>query len=151
MKKFYRCGHCERKFKSLKDCEKHEAKECEEYPEVKYVPPMYLYIKNVKPLGFTGSGLFESKWHQFYYAKVPKTRKVFIIDNLEQSISHFTLTKQLYNKFEKGKLSLVPAGCCCATGNKCVENPIIDFQGNWRKMFKTRNKTVEFIKKIMET
>ena len=113
---------------------------------------MRLYTKDVEKIGFEGSGLFDdSKWHRFYYAKVPKTRRIYIIDDFEPSVSHFELSKKEWKEFMNNKLSLVPIGCCCASGNKHKENPILDFKGDWKLTFRTRNKTLEFIENLMKS
>ena len=112
---------------------------------------MYLYKKDVEKIGFKGSGIFDdSKWHHFYYAKCPKTRKIYVIDDLEKSVSHFNLSEKEWKAFENGKLSLVPDGCCCASGGRYKDHPVIDFKGDWKKTFRTRNKTLAFIEKIMK-
>ena len=111
---------------------------------------MYLSAKNVEELGFIKSGLFSSKYHHHYYAKRPKSRKIYIIDNFDQSISHFVLTNDEWEDFEENDLSLVPIGCCCATGNRHKENPIVDFMGDFKNVFGTRKKTLAFIEKLME-
>jgi hypothetical protein len=112
---------------------------------------MHLYTKDLAKIGFKHSGLFDcSKIHHFYYAKVPSTRKIYVIDNFDQSLSHFCLTKKQWTEFPKGRLSLIPIGCCCATGNKYIENPLLDFKGDFKANFKTRSKTMEFIKSTME-
>ena len=112
---------------------------------------MKLYTKDLTKIGFKHSGLFDdSKIHHFYYVKVPSTRKIYVIDNFDQSLSHFCLTKKQWAAFNKGKLVLIPLGCCCATGNENIENPILDFQGDFKTNFKSRKKTMEFIKSKME-
>lgn len=111
---------------------------------------MNLYIKDIEHLGFKGNGVFKSNWHHFYYATSPKSKKVFVIDNVEQIIGHFKLSKKEYNDFENGKLSLIPHGCCCVTDNKYIDNPITNFRGDFRKTFKTKKNTVKFIEDLME-
>ncbi len=112
---------------------------------------MNLKIKDVEKIGFKGVGLFDdSKWHQHYYAKLPKARRIYIIDDLEQSLSHFELSKKEWLAFEKNDLSLIPRGCCCVSGNKHKEHPILDFYGDWKRTFGTRNKTLKFIEKTMK-
>jgi len=113
---------------------------------------MKIYAKDVAPLGFKGNGMFDdSKWHQFYYATLPKQCKVYIISSLDpdQSISHFSLSQSQYKEFKNGKLSLVPIGCCCASGGKYIENPIIDFRGDFQNVFGTKDKFLKFVKKLL--
>ena len=111
---------------------------------------MKIYAKDVAPLGFKGSGMFDnSKWYHFYYAKCPKSRRVYIIDAIENSISHFELDKKDWKAFVDGKLSLVPEGCCCASGGRFRENPIFDFMGEWKSVFGSKEKALEFVRNIM--
>jgi len=112
---------------------------------------MYLYTKDVKDLGFRGSSVFDSKCPHYYFAPRPRSKKIYVIDNFAQSISHFVLTKDEWEDFNKNELSLVPIGCCCATGGRHKENPIIDFQGDFKMVFGTRNKVLEFISKLMKS
>lgn len=112
---------------------------------------MNLNTKDVEKIGFQGVGLFDdSKWHHRYYAKLPKTRRIYVIDDLEQSLSHFELSDKEWRAFENDKLSLIPRGCCCVSGNRCKENPVLDFYGDWKKKFRTRNNTLKFIEKTMK-
>lgn len=112
---------------------------------------MNLNTKDVEKIGFKGTGLFDdSKWHHYYYAKLPKTRQIYIIDDLEQSLSHFDLNKEEWKAFENNKLSLIPRCCVYTRGNRCKENPVLDFYGNWKKRFGTKNNTLKFIEKAMK-
>lgn len=112
---------------------------------------MQLYVKDVEKIGFKGSGLFDdSKWFHFYYAKKPALKKIYVIDSIEQTISHFDLSAKEWKEFERGKLSLIPIGCCCATGGKYKDNPSIDFQGDFKTVFGTKNKTLKFIEGLIK-
>ena len=112
---------------------------------------MRICTKDVEKLGFKGSGMFDdSKWYQFYYAQVPSKRRVYILASFDQSISHFTLNAKDWKDFKNGDLSLVPIGCCCASGNKYKENPVVDFEGDFEKRFKTKENTLKFIEKLMK-
>ena len=85
---------------------------------------MKIWLKDVAPLGFKGSGMWDdSKWYHFYYKIVPSKRRVYIIDALDRNLSHFSLTSKQYKAYMNGELSLVPLGCCCASGGKYLENP----------------------------
>lgn len=111
---------------------------------------MYLSTKDVKKIGFKGSGMFvDSKYNHFYYATVPNKKQVYIIDNYDQSVSHFSLSEMELKNFNKGKLSLIPIGCCSVGGGKCKYYPTLDFNGDFKESFRTKNKTIEFIKKLM--
>jgi hypothetical protein len=87
---------------------------------------MKIYLRHVLPLGFKGSGMWDdSKWYQFYYKIVPSKRRVYIIDALECTLSYFRLTIKQYKAYMSGELSLVPLGCCCASGGRYIENPVL--------------------------
>lgn len=112
---------------------------------------MNLYAKDVAKIGFKGSGLFDdSKWYHFYYAELPKTKQVYIIDSVEESVSHFNLSDTEWKEFKRNVLSLVPPGCCCASGNKYKEYPILDFKGDFKRCFKTLKNTLKFISNLMK-
>lgn len=112
---------------------------------------MKIYTKDVESLGFKCSGMFDdSKWNQFYYTKIQNKHRVYIIDNVDNSISHFNLNKKEWEAFEDGQLSLIPIGCCCATGNKFKENPVVDFQGDFEKFFGTKKKMLKYIEKLVK-
>jgi hypothetical protein len=110
---------------------------------------MNIYTKDVAPLGFKGSDLMEDKWHHHYYAKFPKTCRVYIINSLDESVSHFQLTKKQYGDFEEGKLSLIPRGCCCATGNRYIENPVVDVEGDFDKLFGKKKAFLQYLEKLI--
>lgn len=112
---------------------------------------MRITTKDVKPLGFKGSGMFDdSKWYQFYFASVPKHRKVYVISALDGTVSHFDLSKDDYEDFESGDLSVVPPGCCCASGNRFTEDFEIDFKGDVDKAFETKKDFLKFLKRLMK-
>jgi hypothetical protein len=47
-------------------------------------------------------------------------------------------------------LSLIPLGCCNASGwsRKYKEKPVLDFKGDFKKWFKTKEKTLAYIGKL---
>lgn len=98
---------------------------------------MLVYTRHVAPLGFKASGMFDdSKCVSHYYKKLPLVCAVMIVSNnigdVEQFIQVFRLSAEQYRKFEKGKLSLVPTGCCNATGRPSVDGPDIMFNGRFK-------------------
>ena len=108
---------------------------------------MDIRTKDLAPLGFEGSGVFESWWHHFYYLEVPKKKAVYIWDNLDHELSHFDLDDKQWRSFKRGRLALVPLGCCCVTGRKYIEDPDIDYKGDMDKIFETKQTFLEFLKK----
>jgi len=112
-----------------------------------------IYLKDVAPLGFKGSGMFsDSRWHHFYYLEQPKQRRFYIIDSLDISVSHFNLTAREYKRYKQNELSLIPLGCCDAgcSNRETKENPIIDFKGDIEKIFKTKKKFIDYLKGLIK-
>ena len=113
---------------------------------------MKFYSKDMSTIGFKGSNIFESKWHHFYYRAVPEKKSVYIFDALDERVQHFSLTNEEWNRFNKGTLSLVPFGCCGAgcdsSRRKVIENPIIDFEGDTVKRFKTKSKFLKHLEEL---
>jgi hypothetical protein len=84
----------------------------------------YAKLRTLSPLGFIGSDMFPSDTQSLYYKRLPKWHCVLVVSNLvPQSIQVFRLSKDHYNKFRKGSLSLIPNGCCNAIGGNSIENP----------------------------
>ena len=113
---------------------------------------MHWYIKDMKSIGFKGSNIFESRWHHFYYREVPKKKAVYILDALSERVQHFELTKQEWGKFKRGTLSLIPVGCCdagCSHCSHCSHSvPIVDFEGNIRKVFGTKKNFLKYLDEL---
>ena len=108
---------------------------------------MDILTKDVEHLGFKG-GLFARQWHAVFNAVIREKRRVVIIDNVRQQISHFDLSEKHFEEYSANKIALVPEGCCCATGRPYIEHPTIDFMGDFRKAFKTKKKLVEYIESL---
>lgn len=85
-----------------------------------------MYTRQVRPLGFKGSGVFvDSAWHLNYYRTFPKQRVVLGICGgmVPDGVWRFDLTCKQMKAFQKGKLSLVPPGCCSASHRPSLEDP----------------------------
>jgi hypothetical protein len=98
---------------------------------------MLVYTRHVAPLGFKASGMFDdSKCVSHYWKKLPQVCAVIVVSNhlsdLEQYIQVFRLTRKQYDRFARGSLSLIPTGCCCATGRDHLEGPDIMFNGRFK-------------------
>lgn len=114
---------------------------------------MKIYAKDLAPLGFKGIGMFDdSKWYHMYSLEIPSRRTFYIINVLDDSISHFTLTPKQYKLYKANKLSLIPLGCCNAGCShlQSLENPNIDFQGNFEKVFGKKKNLLVYIEKLVK-
>lgn len=83
-----------------------------------------IYDRQVAPLGFKGTGLFaHSRWHLNYYRAFPEERIVLGICGglIPDGVWRFDLTKAQMRAFQRGKLSLVPPGCCYPTRRPQLE------------------------------
>ena len=49
-----------------------------------------------------------------------------------QLVQVFRLTPAQFKQFNSGKVSLLPTGCCNATGGKSIEGPDIMFNGRFK-------------------
>lgn len=107
--------------------------------------------KDLEPLGFKGLGLMASSWHHHYYLELPKKRKIYIVDSLDQSISHFKLTPKEYQQYKQDRVSLIPLGCCSAGGSDRIlkENPTLDFEGDFERLGRKRD-VIKYIKDIVD-
>lgn len=86
-----------------------------------------IYTRQIRPLGFKGSGMFvDSKWHLNYYRTFPKERVVLgICGGLlgdDEGVWRYELSTKQMKAFQSGKLSLVPPGCCSASGRPYLES-----------------------------
>lgn len=97
---------------------------------------MRIWLRQVAPIGFKGSGLFDdSKEYSFYYKKDPKKRKVIVLGNTAiQTVSVFTFTPKEYKAFERGKLGITPPGCCNAVGKPSKECYSMIHQGDIKSL-----------------
>ena len=112
---------------------------------------MHWYVKDLSKVGFKGSNIFQSNWHHFYFRAVPERKAVYILDALEERVQHFELTAEEWKKFKKGTLSLVPVGCCDAgCSHQSKEDPIVDFVGDTKKIFKTKKKFLDYLDNLCE-
>ena len=78
----------------------------------------------------------DSKCASHYYKKMPQVCAVMIVSNhvgdVVQYVQVFRLTQKQYISFARGKLSLIPTGCCCETGRQYIEGPDIMFRGRFK-------------------
>lgn len=97
----------------------------------------------MEAIGFKGSGMFVNQvCYSVYYRKVPSKCRVDVVTAYgTQTVSQFNLTKAQYRRFEDGKLSLVPPGCCSASGRPYLEDPKMLFEGTI--------KTIKHLKNIL--
>jgi hypothetical protein len=104
---------------------------------------MIVKTKLMKALGFKGSGMFvDSPSYSHYYKAIPEARCVLGLGNSCPSCIYvFRLTPEQYRAFERGKLGLVPPGCCNATGGTSVEDPAVLYEGP----FETARKVTELL------
>lgn len=95
---------------------------------------MILRTRYMRPLGYKGSGMFDdSPSYSHYYKKLPECCSVVVVSNTCPTyIGVFRLTKRQYAAFEKGKLSLVPNGCCSPTAKAQVDGCDVLFSGEFK-------------------
>jgi hypothetical protein len=95
---------------------------------------MNIKTKQIAPLGFNGSGMYDyATSYNHYYKKDPVNYRIIGVTSLcGNTVFSFQLTKEQYAAFEKGNLSLVPPGCCCASGRPYIDNDEcnIHYDGN---------------------
>lgn len=86
---------------------------------------MIIRRKQVEPLGFKGSDMYENAaTHNHYYKKDPVKKTITVIGNLSpQTVSIFKLTDKQFAKFEKNKLGIVPPGCVSVSSRPMIETP----------------------------
>ncbi len=115
---------------------------------------MKMLTDNLEPLGFKGNNMLVSKCHNYYYAThVTKegVNQIIVVDNLNEAIYHFNLSKKEMKMFNQNKFSVVPIGCCGGLwGNPYTEDRIIDFKGDFKETFKTRKNVLVFIASLMD-
>ena len=85
----------------------------------------------MEAIGFTGNDMYSmAQCHSVYYRKVPSKCRVDVVTAYgAQTVSQFQLTKAQFRAFENNKLGLVPPGCCSASGRRCLDNPVVLFEG----------------------
>jgi hypothetical protein len=88
----------------------------------------------MEPLGFKGADMYsDSNWHNHWYRTF---RAKGIVIGVSCLIPHglfiFKLTPRQMTSFVRGKLSLVPPGCCHASGGKHTENYEWVHQGEFK-------------------
>ena len=96
-----------------------------------------VYTKQVKPLGFKGSGMFcDSKWHLNYYRTFPKERTVVGICGgvVPEGVWRFELTAAQMKAFKNGQLSLIPPGCCSVSHRPHLEYPLWYHEGEIKNL-----------------
>lgn len=110
---------------------------------------MIVKTKLMKALGFKGSGMFvDSPSYSHYYKAIPEARCVLGLSNsCPSGIYVFRLTPEQYRAFERGKLGLVPPGCCNASGGKSVEDPAVLYEGP----FNTSRQVTDLVTKFEAT
>jgi hypothetical protein len=77
-----------------------------------------IYTRQVRPLGFKGSGMFDSsRWHLNYYRVFHKERVILgICGGLDpDGVWRYDLTSKQMKAWEANKLSVTPPGCCSAS------------------------------------
>lgn len=97
---------------------------------------MYIKTKQIEPLGFKGSGMYDSaSSFNYYYKKDPLNHRIIGIVNIfPQSVYSYQLTPNEYKQFENNKLGIIPPGCCSASGRKCKENYTLHYEGEFKNM-----------------
>ena len=65
---------------------------------------MYLRTEDVEKIGFQPLAIFKNRVHHFYYGEFLKYKKVFVIDNIDQTISHFALTSKEWKDYKAANL-----------------------------------------------
>jgi len=97
---------------------------------------MNVRSKQVEPLGFKGNGMFcDSATHNYYYKSDPINFTITVIGNLfPQTICRFQLNSKQYKSFKEGNLSLVPPGCCNASGGPTINHCEVLFEGTFKSM-----------------
>lgn len=105
---------------------------------------MTIKLKQVKPLGFKGNGVYpDSAYHSHYYKVDAKAKTVTVIGNLyPQTISRFELTSRQLEAFDVGKLKLVPPHCVSPGPGRSFDKCKILFEGDI--------KNLRHLKKIFE-
>ncbi|MFA7218949.1 MAG: hypothetical protein WC119_00290 [Synergistaceae bacterium] len=106
---------------------------------------MKAMTKDLKPLGFKGDNIFGSNCHNIYHLAIPKTRKIIVVDNLNQAIYTYALTPTQWTQWETNKLSIVPMNSITVTGGKCIGKYKIEHKGDFKKTFKTQKSLIEYI------
>jgi hypothetical protein len=109
---------------------------------------MKLYTKDMEPLGFKGNNMFVCRWHHFYYKKVSEKRTMYVVDALAERVMHFKMTPTEWRAYNDNKLSLVPIGCCSPTPGRKKEDPDVDFEGDFKKEFKTKKKFLSYLDEL---
>lgn len=96
---------------------------------------MYIKLKHVDTLGFTGCDIWSSQFHWLYKKEYPDKKTFVVINNhCPQQIERFQLDARQYKKYKANKLSLVPAGHCGGLGgNEYVTGNVI-----WTGEFKSQ-------------
>lgn len=113
---------------------------------------MLVYKRHVEPLGFKGSSMFsDTKCCSFYYRKLPEACAVLVVSNeaSKNRIQVFRLEPSQYKEFEKGKLSLIPDGCCNPSGGKSIEHSDILFDGIFKNAKHIRETIAAFEKALL--
>ena len=106
---------------------------------------MNLHVKDMKVVGFKSGNVLLSAWSRFYYKPVPEKLLVYVVDALDEKLMHFKLSKRQYNRFEKGTLCLVPMGCCNPTGKDYLDDPFVDYEGDFKSKFGSKKEFLEYL------
>lgn len=102
---------------------------------------MLVKLKHVQEAGFEGATIWASNFHWLYKKELSDKKCFLVINNHRpQNIELFRLTDEQYKKYKKNKLSLVPYGCCNASGGESVTGKVL-----WSGEFKTGKHVKEVI------
>jgi hypothetical protein len=97
----------------------------------------FVYLRQVAPLGFKGTGMFiDSKWHHNYYRVFEKEYVVIGICGglVPDGVWRFDLTRAQMRAFKKGKLSVIPPDCCSASHRPKVDDYKWVFEGTIKNL-----------------
>ena len=95
---------------------------------------MKLNLKNLEPAGFKSTALFARRLAGGLFYRKKSDRVEFVSTNHPEGLGVFQLTEAQMRKFETGKLSLVPPGCCNPSGGAQLENGRIVYAGAVRNL-----------------
>ena len=86
--------------------------------------------------GYKGSSIFRTAYYNRYYKCLPSKNTVLSICFIDDpnTFCLFRLSEKEYRDFENGRLSLVPPGCCNASGGESIENNTIVYKKNIKNL-----------------
>ena len=96
-----------------------------------------IYKRQVEPMGFKGNGMFiDSQWHQNYYRVFEKECVVIGIGGgvVPDGVWRFDLIRAQMKSFKKGRLGLVPPGCCYPTRKRQLSDFKWVFEGTIKNL-----------------